>query len=422
MNRVGTWIAVLVALLLPAGVGAAISAPATFAALHAPGPARAVPHPAPPVHDPARPTAAVVLGADGAVASDVLGPFETLAVTDRFNVYAVAADHDPVVLTGGLDLLPHLTFDELTDRLDGAAPDLVIVPALPADDDPAGAWADAQVDRGAHVVGVCNGAGVLAAAGVLDGRTATAHWTRVERYTAAHDRTDWVSSVRFVSDGPVVTTAGILSGLDGTLHAVEQLTDPSTADRAAAAIGWTRHRAEDPVHAPGGPYPVAVVNAALRWDPDRIGVVVTPGVGELELASVFDVHGGQSLAARTVALSADGGPVRTHHGLTVLPRDDLSAAGLDRMLTPGPTGLHAAGGFAFDAALVDLARTTDRSTAAWTAAVHEFPADGLVLDGPAWPWVPTLLPVGLGLVAAAITGILLRHRSRKESTTKPLPT
>ena len=53
------------------------------------------------------------MGALGAEVSDVLAPYEILAATDRFNVYTVGPERRPVPLTGGLDLVPDLTFDEL---------------------------------------------------------------------------------------------------------------------------------------------------------------------------------------------------------------------------------------------------------------------------------------------------------------------
>ena len=62
----------------------------------------------------------------------------------------------------------------------------------------------------------------------------------------------------------------------------------------------------------------------------------TDGVGEIELASVFDVHG-QSLADRALAVTVDGGPVRSRHGLSLLPRADLgdAASELDRLVVRG---------------------------------------------------------------------------------------
>lgn len=172
--------------LLP-GLTAAVLAPATFAAQYAPGSDRPVPASSPPMHDPARPTAVVVLDGGGTEVSDVLTPYETLAVTGRFNVYTVAATRRPVPLTGGLDLVPDLTFAELAARTGGAA-DLVVVPAF-RDEGRAGTATEflrTQSRGGALLLAVCNGAGVLASAGLLDGRTATAHWLRVGAYECSH--------------------------------------------------------------------------------------------------------------------------------------------------------------------------------------------------------------------------------------------
>jgi len=236
-----------------------------------------------------------------------------------------------------------------------------------------------------------------------------------------------VRGQRVVDDGDVVTSAGILSSIDGTLHVLERLAGPSVAAEAAAAVGWRHYRADPPV-ADGlaAPDVVAVLNAGFRWNPPEIGVLLTEGVGEIALASVFDVHGGQSLTARTLALSGDGGPVRSRHGLTFLPRAGPAGAGprLDRVLVPGvapaaagvppPPGgpvleyVHDRPGFAFDASLRDLARSTDVATARWTAKVLELPTAGLVLAGPAWPWSPTVLLAVLTLLSSGHRPLLRR--------------
>ncbi|HZG89869.1 MAG TPA: DJ-1/PfpI family protein [Pseudonocardia sp.] len=425
---------VLAVLLVPVG-GAAVSAGSTFAAPYAPGPDRPVPVAAPIPHDPARPTAVVVVGDLGAEVSDVLAPYEVLAATGRFNVYTVAPQRRPVTLTGGLDLVPDLTFDDLATRLGGAAPDVVVVPALPDVGEPTTApvtgWLRAQAGDGALLLSVCNGSGVLASAGLLDGRRATAHWMRIGAFESRHPLVQWARGERVVDDGDVVTTAGILSGVAGALHVVERLAGPAVAAEAAVAVGWQPGRADAPVTTgPAVPDPVAIVNAGYRWDPTDIGVLLTDGVGEIELASVFDGYGGQSLTARTQGLGVDGGPVRSRHGLTFLPRAALTdaAAGLDRLLVPGlgasaaraiapprggpaPEYVHDRPGFAFDAVLVDLARSTDVATARWTAKALELPTDGLVLDGPAWPWAPTALPLALVLLGAAAVVAIGRRRA-----------
>jgi hypothetical protein len=122
------------------------------------------------------------------------------------------------------------------------------------------------------------------------------------------------------------------------------------------------------------PDPVAIVNAGYRWEPRLVGVALTDGVGEIELASVFDTQA-WSLATRTLAVTTDGRPVRSRHGLTFVPRADLAHAApeLDRLLVPGT------------AAVADLARSTD-----------------LALDSGTWPWVPTPVPVVLALRSALL--------------------
>jgi transcriptional regulator GlxA family with amidase domain len=432
MRAVLKWFAFAVAVLAVPAVGAAVSAVSAFDALYAPGPPRPVPAAAPAAHDPAKPTAVVVVGDHGAVVSDALAPYEILAATGRFNVYTAAPHRGPKPLTGGLDLVPDFTFDDLP------APDLVVVPALPDVDEPSSepvkAWLRAQAARGAKLLSVCNGGAVLASAGLLDGRPATAHWLKVETWADRYPAVHWVRGQRFVDDGTVVTTAGILSGIDGTLHWVERLAGRAVAADAAAAIGWRRYGTAVPVTPPASmPDAAAIVNAAFRWNPDRVGVLLADGVGEVELASVFDTQG-QSLTSRTLAVSAGGGPVRSRHGLTFLPRAALATApDLDRLLVPGatrgvtpppggpaPEYVHDRPGFAYDTAVSGLARSTDVATARWTAKVLELPSDGIVFEGQAWPWLPTAVPIVLILLgtAALVVVVRLRAARRERSVTR----
>ncbi|MFC9561362.1 DJ-1/PfpI family protein [Agromyces sp. NPDC056965] len=424
-------VVVLAAVALPAALGApavigalALNEPRTDGASHAPAPIE---------HDPAKPTAVVVVGTNGAVVSDTLAPYEILATTGAFNVYTVASGSRPVPLTGGLDLVPDLTFAELGELLGGSA-DLVVVPAMPdvgkPTTEPVTDWLETQVNGGTLLLSVCNGAAVVASAGLLDGHRATAHWLRLDGWQDAYPAVDWVRGTRYVDDGSVISTAGILSGIDGTLHAVDRLIGADAAAEAARAIEWphfdpdgaaTLEQARlEPSDA------VVAFNTAFGWDRPRIGVQLAEGVGEIELASVFDTYG-QSLAVGTVAVG--DGPVQSRHGLTFVPRAE-TGVGLDRLVVPGATGRavvpgmdpvqypHRQAGFAYDAVLQDLARTTDVATAQWTAKVLEYPIDGLVLEGPTWPWTETLRPLALGILGAIIAlGAFVflgaRRRARK---------
>jgi hypothetical protein len=173
------------------------------------------------------------------------------------------------------------------------------------------------------------------------------------------------------------------------------------------------------------PDAAAIVNAGFRWNPDEIGVLLATGVGEIELASVFDTEG-QSLSSRTLAVSVDGAPIRSRHGLTFVPRGSLASADLDRLIVPGatrgvttppggpaPEYVHDRPGFAYDTAVGALSRRTDVATARWTAKVLELPTDGVVFEGRAWPWLPTALPIALVVLGAAVVTAFVRVRKRR---------
>lgn len=390
-----------------------------------------------PTHDPAKPTAAVVVGTSGANVADTLVPYGVLSTTEAFNVYVVAPERRPVALLGGLDLVPDLSFAQLSERLNGAAPDVTIVPEMPdseASDAAVTGWLRDYASDGL-LVSVCTGARLLAEAGLLDGREATSHWYRLAKLEREHPAVEWRRGTRYVDDGDVITTGGLLSSIDGSLRVVERLLDEDAAAKAAAAVGW-------PHYSPSRPAPLPVAKLApdnavmhllglgFRANGTIVGVVVADGVGEVELAAAFDPYP-EIKAARTLAIAA-GETVRSRHGLTFVPRAELAAVpgGVDRLVVPGAvdrdpavaalglptTYLHEQPGFAFDPALRELASTMDLPTARWAAKVLEYPAAGLGLSGPTWPWTLTLTPIFLGLTGMALLAgtLALARRLRQQ--------
>ncbi|KAA0909464.1 helix-turn-helix domain-containing protein [Aquicoccus porphyridii] len=76
-------------------------------------------------------------------------------------------------------------------------------------------------DGDGRVISVCSGALVLAAAGVLDGRTATTHWSR-EPDTRRFPRIDWNLDRIAVSGERVFTSAGVTTGIDLALAIIRK--------------------------------------------------------------------------------------------------------------------------------------------------------------------------------------------------------
>ncbi|MFE5733118.1 GlxA family transcriptional regulator [Streptomyces sp. NPDC056528] len=84
-----------------------------------------------------------------------------------------------------------------------------------------------------RVASVCTGAGVLAAAGLLDGRRATTHWQFAPRLAARYPGVSVDPAPLWIRDGNVYTSAGITSALDLTLAFVEEDHGPELARRVA---------------------------------------------------------------------------------------------------------------------------------------------------------------------------------------------
>lgn len=89
---------------------------------------------------------------------------------------------------------------------------------------------------------VCNGASILAASGLLDGRRATTNKAYWGLATAPGPNVDWVKQARWVDAGDIVTSSGVSAGIDMSLHVIERLFGENTATRLADMTEYEWHR------------------------------------------------------------------------------------------------------------------------------------------------------------------------------------
>lgn len=89
---------------------------------------------------------------------------------------------------------------------------------------------------------VCNGASILAATGILEGRSATTNKAFWDTCIAAGPNVKWVHKARWVDDGNVVTSSGVSAGMDMTLHVIERFFGVKTAERLANVTEYEWHR------------------------------------------------------------------------------------------------------------------------------------------------------------------------------------
>jgi putative intracellular protease/amidase len=302
-------------------------------------------------------------------------PYGVLARSDLAQVLAVATQDGPVTMRPALRIRAQATTAQFDLRFPQGA-DYVIVPALVKRADPAVlAWLGAQADKGATFVSICDGALVLANAGMLDGRQATAHWASQSLREHDYPTTIWRRNVRYLADDRYISSAGISAAIPTSLALVEAIGGRAAADALAASLGagdW------GPAHASDRFRPKFGVNlrafaATLfgnRWlhGRQRIGIPIGPGVDEVALALTADAWS-RTGRSQAVAIADGAAPIYSRDGLELLA-EPADGQRVDRRL-----GAFAAGrpALALDVALAGIAAAYGRSTAKGVALDFEYP-------------------------------------------------
>jgi len=109
--------------------------------------------------------------------------------------------------------------------------------------------------RGARIASICSGAFLLAATGLLDGKSATTHWryadTLKQRFPAIAVR----ANALYVDEGSLLTSAGSAAGLDMMLHLVRRDHGPRVANQVAQRLVVPPHRLGDQAQFVARPLP-----------------------------------------------------------------------------------------------------------------------------------------------------------------------
>lgn len=320
----------------------------------------------------ARPVVAVVGANGGTELSDFVAPYAILAQSGAADVLALSTVAGPIRMRPALRVAAHATLAEFDRRYaDGA--DYIIVPALAdAGDAQLIAWLQAQAAKGATVVSICDGALVVARAGLFDGRRATGHWATQGQRERDYPRVQWQKNVRWVADGKVVSSAGISAAIPTSLALVEAIAGRGRADAVAAAIGagdWSaRHDSEQFGINAGMLFTLA--RNKLFSSKDTLAIKLEPGLDELTLALGADALA-RTGRAKVVAVSAGGEPVRSRHGLDIVPDQLDSKQRITPLVLPvlPPQPQQSA----LDAILVRISDAYGKGTAKLVADTLEYP-------------------------------------------------
>lgn len=268
-----------------------------------------------------RPVVAILGINDATETTDYLMPYGILRRADVAEVVALATGPGPVALFPALKVEPDATTAEFDARYpDGA--DYLIVPAMSRDDDPAALdFIRAQAAKGAIVIGVCAGAKVVGAAGLLDERKGTTHWYYLKQLRGLSPTMDYVPDRRLVVDGRVVTTTGITASMPMSLTLIEAIAGRDKAEATARELGVENWDARHDSSAFTFTRPFALTaigNSATFWGRETFGIPLQAGIDEVALALVADAWS-RTYRSRALTFAATPEAVVTRAGLRILP-------------------------------------------------------------------------------------------------------
>lgn len=177
---------------------------------------------------------------DGVQIVDYTGPYETFGHAwdngPMFNIYTVAEKPGPITTAMGMVVTPTYTFANCPKTSVLVLPGGGVNPHISRPE--VVKWVQATARDAEVVMSVCNGAFFLAEAGLLDGQTATTYHSMIDDLQKAVPSCRVVYDERFVDNGKIITTAGISSGIDGSLHLIERLAGRGVAQSAALGMEY----------------------------------------------------------------------------------------------------------------------------------------------------------------------------------------
>src|SRR5215467_887914 len=195
-------------------------------------------------------TEVTVLFLDGTFSSTAIGPMEVFRnagvlwnictgqpPAPRFRVTTASTDGRAVNCDGPVQLRPVRALNDIRKT------ELIFIPStgLSMDDvlernAPVVPWLRRRHKRGAAIASVCSGVGLVAAAGMLDGKRATTHWGLAEEFRRKYPKVRWMPELMMTEDHGFYCGGGVNAALDLSLYLVERFCGHEVAVQTAKAL------------------------------------------------------------------------------------------------------------------------------------------------------------------------------------------
>jgi transcriptional regulator GlxA family with amidase domain len=181
---------------------------------------------------------------NGTYNTELTAPFDIFQHTiyrdsiKPMNVFLVANTHAPITTFEGIKILPD--FNYLSDSLPNI--DILVVPSaehhLDTDlkDTALLTFVKKAADQAQFVTSHCDGAFVLAKAGILDGHACTTFPSDIEKFKTMFPQLNVKDGVLFVHDKKCITSAGGAKSFEAALYLTELLYGKEVTKRLAKGL------------------------------------------------------------------------------------------------------------------------------------------------------------------------------------------
>jgi transcriptional regulator GlxA family with amidase domain len=181
------------------------------------------------------------LAINGVYNSELMAPYDifqhTIFHTDLgMETFIVAPSEEVITTFEGIRILPDYTFDNAPEI------DVLIVPSAEhnmdsdLEDERLINFVKEKGTKAQVIMSLCDGAFILAQAGLLNGLKCTTFPTDIDKFKATFTHLDVYKEVSFVHDGKAITSSGGAKSYDPALYLVEYLYGKKVADGVAAGL------------------------------------------------------------------------------------------------------------------------------------------------------------------------------------------
>lgn len=174
---------------------------------------------------------------------DLVGPWEVLRMwqlqhpEDEVEVFTASLDSETVTCAKGMKIVTDRPASDIGDvdvlLLPGGRGTRALIKDAAAVD-----FVKTHAANGTLMTSVCTGSLVYAAAGLLQNRPATTHWSVIDLLQRLDETIEPRPDDRFVDSGEVVTASGVSAGIDMALHLVARLHSTKRARQVRKEIQY----------------------------------------------------------------------------------------------------------------------------------------------------------------------------------------